>query len=120
MTAGILPARRVRRAPPLPNSVRVSALRRTSDTAELLETHRYGGSRGASDAVTGRADFGPRASTSDTASITEARDCERPSPGQPRHLTRSLRQPDDRTQRATTPGAVNRRRPATVSVLDCR
>src|SRR3954449_164883 len=37
MTAGTLPARRVRRAPPLPNSVRVSADSRTSDTAILLE-----------------------------------------------------------------------------------
>src|SRR5690349_9082337 len=36
MTAGILPARRVRRAPPLPKSVRVSAARRTSATSELL------------------------------------------------------------------------------------
>src|SRR5215468_1186163 len=38
MTAGILPARRVRRAPPLPNSVRGSADRRTSDTVMLLTT----------------------------------------------------------------------------------
>src|SRR4051794_6229954 len=32
----MLPARRVRRAPPLPNSVRISAARRTSDTGKLL------------------------------------------------------------------------------------
>src|SRR5664279_6569285 len=32
MTAGMRPARRVRRAAPLPNSVRVDADRRTSDT----------------------------------------------------------------------------------------
>src|SRR5215475_6952960 len=35
-TAGTLPARRVRRAPPLPNSVRGSALIRTSDTVTHL------------------------------------------------------------------------------------
>jgi hypothetical protein len=35
-TAGILLARRIRRAAPLPNSVRGSATMRTSDTAELL------------------------------------------------------------------------------------
>src|SRR3954468_3492525 len=36
MTAGILPDRRVRRAPPLPNSVRTSAVKRISDTVALL------------------------------------------------------------------------------------
>src|SRR6476620_7184888 len=36
MTAGTRPARRVRRAPPLPNSVRGSALILTSDTIHLL------------------------------------------------------------------------------------
>src|ERR1700712_2855446 len=35
-TAGTRPARRVRRAPPLPNSVRGSALIFTSDTGKLL------------------------------------------------------------------------------------
>src|SRR6187399_155047 len=36
-TAGTRPARRVRRAPPLPNSVRGSALIFTSDTGKLLK-----------------------------------------------------------------------------------
>src|SRR3954462_6502688 len=36
-TAGTKPARRVRRAPPLPNSVRGSALIFTSDTGKLLK-----------------------------------------------------------------------------------
>ena len=69
MTAGILPARRVRRAPPLPNSVRVSATRRTSDTAALLHSLTLLGVRGASDAG--------RAPTIGTASMTDARPCKR-------------------------------------------
>src|SRR3954451_24830614 len=84
MTAGTLPARRVRRAPPLPNSVRVSADSRTSDTAMLLEKFSYFGlglgvQRSASDAGTRvddrhRVDHGSRV---------------RSLAGQPPHPTRS-------------------------------
>src|SRR5689334_6043420 len=42
-TAGTFPARRVRRAPPLPNSVRSSALIFTSDTGKTPETRSSGG-----------------------------------------------------------------------------
>src|SRR3954447_15245175 len=73
MTAGILPARRVRRAPPLPNSVRGSADRPTSDTAEL--------SHGCS-AYTAPRTRARHASTNDAASITEALRTRPPSPGQ--------------------------------------
>src|ERR1700733_12474205 len=84
MTAGILPARRGRRAPPLPNSVRDSAFRRTSDTAELPLTFEL-----VANISVPRT---RRASTSDTASISdEALDRRRsrtsPSPGQPHQPT---------------------------------
>src|SRR3954454_23200975 len=83
MTAGTLPARRVRRAPPLPNSVRFSADSRTSDTAVLLERS---GSRLVQFVAVPRRELvqrtvRERASTTDTASITNPR-CD-PSPGNP-------------------------------------
>src|SRR6478609_3387433 len=110
-TAGILPARRVRRAPPLPNSVRISASKRTSDTAdsskaaidELLID--CGDQTGAVDVIapahdteaanTHRADHGRPA---------DRGHCRSPSPRQPRHLTH--RADAAQTAPADRPGLV--------------
>src|SRR5882757_735978 len=76
MTAGILPARRVRRAPPLPNSVRGSAGRRTSDTVVLLYSLIW------TVAVSLRRGTWPRRQRTNTASITDtACSAGVPSPG---------------------------------------
>src|SRR5882757_11189417 len=82
MTAGILPARRVRRAPPLPNSVRGSAGRRTSDTVVLLYSLIW------TVAVSLRRGTWPRRQRTNTASITDtACSCRRSLAGQPRQST---------------------------------
>ena len=92
-TAGTRPARRVRRAPPLPNSVRGSALIFTSDTGELLvvriaAARTVGGAgRGAR---AGQGPGAPRRSRCFLAAGLGNSGRGAPSPWQPQYSTRSI------------------------------